>query len=49
MVAVIAGALAAFDMVGEDVVLAHRVLPDEGEMALLSETKTGLLIVQVRT
>ena len=29
-------------MVGEDVILAHCVLPDEGEMALLSETKTGV-------
>ena len=36
------GALAALNMVGEDVILAHCVLPDEGEMALLSETKTGV-------
>ena len=36
------GALAAFDMVGEDVVLAHCVLPDVGEMELLGQTQTGV-------
>ena len=36
------GALADLDMVGEDVVLAHCVLPDEGEMELLRSSRTAV-------
>jgi 5-methylthioadenosine/S-adenosylhomocysteine deaminase len=36
------GALADLGMVGEDVVLAHCVLPDEGEMELLRSSRTGV-------